>query len=54
MTFAELLVFFILSFLVYRSLGPIQRRIEALILRLTKGKHGKAPIIDITDYTKKP
>ena len=53
MTFAEWILFAVIGYLLYRSLFPLQRRIEASLLRFFNrgGKRGNK-VIDITDYNK--
>ena len=54
MTFAEWILFAVVGYLLYRSLFPLQRRIEASLRRFFNrgGKRGNQ-VIDITDYNKK-
>ena len=52
MTFAEWILIAVVGYLLYRSLFPIQRRIEVFFLRIfSRGKRGNR-VIDITDYNK--
>lgn len=57
MTLAELLVLIAVTALGYRLLRPLQRRLELLLRKwfsAATGKKGQKPVIDVTDYRRKP
>jgi hypothetical protein len=53
MTFAELLLFLLCGYVVYRLLRPFQRRLEMMLLRWFGGGKSHKPIIDVTESSRK-
>lgn len=55
MTLAEWILFIVIAYALYRTLGPIQKRLERRLYRVFRNRspHSEKPVINITDYEKK-
>jgi predicted PurR-regulated permease PerM len=54
MTFAEIIIFFLMGLGIYFLLKPVQKRLERRFYKFfNSNKSNNGPVIDITNYSKK-